>query len=464
MFDPIERLAGVNPERDCPPPPIEEVWRRIDAEARTGRTESQRPYEARQTIFRHLPRPSAVMVGLSSLLAVGIAVLAITQLSPRRSGPQTGSPGASALMARLAVLRRPQTGADRLPAHVHIVPRAGTIIPRLTRLVYASAGTRMYTVVVTPAVHNQMWSASTGDQVAIVAVVGHRGAETVPIPAADLSNADEAESLSPRGYARGGPIDLYTVAVVPDGVARVKWQFVNGAFKPGRTVDVTARDNAAISSRETGLLWRAAWYDASAHVIPTSDAAFLKARAQMLAGMAAPVIRYLQHHPQPTPPVTSDYAVFSITSATGVRTAEGEVISAPPVTNLPWDILASARHSGPFGGGQPDYEDVRHVLTPSGGNVYVIPGPFGICLSSIERSPFPDGLFGGGGGGSCTENVTQAENRGVAFTSTSFGKSTTYRIVPKTIRSITVRGSNGARDTVPVPYGVYVSPPFTRPK
>jgi hypothetical protein len=391
------------------------------------------------------------MVGLSSLVAVGIAVLAITQLSPRHGDSRTGGPGASALISRLAVLRRPQSAADRLPSDVHIVPRAGTIIPRLTRLVYASAGTRMYIVVVTPAVHNQMWSPRTGDQVAIVALVGHRGAESVPIPAVDLSNADELGFLSPRGYARGGPLDVYTVAVVPDGVARVRWDFVDAALKPMRTVDVTARDNTVIVSHRTGLFWHAAWYGASGHVIPTSDAAFLKAQAHMQAGMAAPVIRYLQHHPQPTPPVTSDYAVFSITSATGVRTAEGDVISAPPVTKLPWDILASARHSGPVGGGQPDYGDVRHVLTPSGGNVYVIPGPFGICLSSIERSSFPDGLFGGGGGGSCTEDVTQAERQGVAFTSTSFGKSTTYRIVPKSIRSITVRGSNGTRHAVSVP-------------
>jgi hypothetical protein len=464
MSDPIARLAAVNPERDCPPPPIEDVWRRIAAEAGRRGAEPQRPYEARRTIVRRLPRASAVMVALSSLLAVGIAVLAVTQLSPRHSGSQTASPGASALIARLAVLRRPQTGVDRLPAHVRIVPRAGTIIPRLTRLVYSSAGTRMYIVVVTPAAHSQMWSPRTGDQVAIVAVVGHRAAESVPIPAVDLSNADEAESLSPRGYARGGPLDLYTVAVVPDGVARVRWDFVGAALKPVRTVYATARDNAAISSRRTGLLWRATWYDARGHVIPTSDAAYLRAQAQMQKAMAAPIIRYLQRHPQPTPSVTSDYAVFAITSPTGVRTAEGDLISAPPITKLPWDILASALDFGPTGGGQPDYGDVRHVLTPDGGDLYIIPGPFGVCLSSIERSPFPDGLFGGGGGGSCTRTDRQAETQGVAFTGTSFGKSTNYRIVPKTIHRITVPGSDGTRHTVSVPDGVYVSPPLTRPR
>jgi hypothetical protein len=462
MFNPIDRLAAVNPERDCPPPPIEEVWRRIDAEALAPRTGSQRPYEARQTIFRHLPRPGALLAALASLLAVGIAVLAITQLSPRRSGSRTGSPGPSALIASLAVLGRPQSGADRLPAHVHIVPRYGTIIPRLTRLVYASAGIRMY-IVVTPAVHKMLWSPELGDQVAILAVVGHHGAESVPVPAADLSDGDRVEALSPRGFARGGPIDAYNVAVVPDGVARVSWHFVNGTLKPVRTVDVSTRNNVAIFSGQTGLLWRATWYGTSGQVIPTSDAAFVKARERMQAAMAAPIIRYVQHHPQPIPAATADYTVFSVTSPTGVRTADGDVISAPPVTRLPWSILVSESHSH-RPDGQADLADVRHVLTPSGGNVYVIPGPFGICLSSVEPSPLPDGLFGGGGGGSCTENDAQAVSQGVAFTSTSFGKSTTYRIVPKSIRRIRVRGTDGTSRTVSVPYGVYVSPPFTRSK
>src|ERR1700722_17819934 len=260
MVDPIARLAAANPERECPPPPIDEVWRRIDAEATTVKDASP---GGRPAAFRHWPRPSAVMVALSSLVAVGVAAMAITQLSPRRDGSPTGSPGASALIAKLAVLRRPQTTADNIPAHVHIVPRSGTIIPSFTRLVFASPRLRMYMVVVTPAVHNQMWASNLGDQVAIVAVVGHKGAESVPIPAVDLSNADEVDYLSPRGYAHGGPIDLYSVSVVPDGVEYVKWYFVNGALKPVRTVDVAPRDNAAIFLGKTDLLWRAVWYDAS---------------------------------------------------------------------------------------------------------------------------------------------------------------------------------------------------------
>jgi hypothetical protein len=457
MVDPIARLAAANPELECPPPPIDEVWRRIDAEATTSNNASR---GGRHAAFRHLPRPSAVMVALSSLVAVGVAAIAITQLSPRRDSSHTASPGASALIAKLAVLRRPQTAADRMPAHVHIVPRSGTIIPRFTRLVFASPRLRMYIVVVTPAVHNQMWASDTGDQVAIVAVLGHKAAESVPIPAVDLSNADEVDYLSPRGYAHGGPIDLYTVSVVPDGVAHVNWYFVSGALKPVRTVDVAARDNAAIFLGKTDLLWRAAWYAASGRVIPTSDAALVKAQEQMQAAMAAPIIRYLQAHPQPTPSITADYAVFSITSPTGVRTAGGNIISAPPIAKLPWAILASARNGRPFLGGQPDYGDVRHVTTPDGGNLYVIPGPSEICVSSVEKSPFPDGFLGGGGGGSCTGSVTRAETQGIAFTTGLLETSRTYWVVPKSVHSITVRAGDGTRRTIRPPYGVYVSPPF----
>ncbi len=86
-----------------------------------------------------------------------------------------GTPaGARALVARLAVLRRPRTAADRLPASVRAHLRF-PIIPRLTRLAATiNAGTGplaavdIYVVVATP-------PAAPVDIVTTLAVAGRAG-------------------------------------------------------------------------------------------------------------------------------------------------------------------------------------------------------------------------------------------------------------------------------------------------
>ncbi len=455
MVDPIERLRAVNPERDCPRPSLDEVWRRIEADARPP----ARRVEPGRGRARRIPRArgaGALMIGMSSLIAVAIVAVAITQLSPRHHEARPGSPGASQLLARIAVLRRPQNASDLLPRNLHFVTgRVGSIIQRLTRRVYVSGGTRMFLVAVKPAADDPLWGPRFGDQVAIVAVAGNQAAEIRPIPAADLSDADEVGIVSPGGgFTSSGPQDAYSVAVVPDGVARVSWRFVAGNQGTVRTADVTARNNAAILPNNTGLLTRAAWYDAQGDVIPTTDAAFVKAIERREASTAAPMIRYFERHPQPRPAVTGDFAIFSVTSARGIRTASGDIISAPPLTELPLPILSLSYHGGRRSG-QPDMADVRHVLTPTGVSIYVIPGPFGLCSYNVHTSLLPRVIDGGGG--SCTASTELAEEHGSGFSSGGLGRATTtFRLLPKSIRTITIREKNGARRTIQVPYGIYV--------
>jgi hypothetical protein len=447
----MELIRGANPHpSELPPLPIERVMRRLAGD------------ESREsTVRRRIPLPNfgrgagALMLGLSSLIAVAIAAVAITQLSPRHHEASPGSPGASGLVAKIAVLRRSQSPSDVLPRNLHFVTgRIGSIIPGLTRLVYAAGGTRMFLVAVTPANDDPLWGPRFGDQVAIVAVAGDQAAATRSIPAADLSDADEVGTVSPEGFASEGLAGAYRVAVVPDGVAQVSWRFEGGKQGAARSVDVTARDNVAILPDYPGQLTHAAWYDVRGDVIPTSDAAFLKALDRRDAAMAAPIIRYFERHPQPRPAITEDFAIFSVTSVRGVQTANGDVISAPPLTQLPLPILDLAYHGG-LRFGQPDLADVRHVLTPTGVSAYVIPGTFGLCVYSIDTSPLPQQLEGSGG--SCTANTAQAEEHGSGFSrGTSGGVTTTFRVLPKSIRTITIRGKNGTRRTIPVPYGIYV--------
>src|SRR5580698_1940660 len=89
-------------------------------------------------------RPAARAAGLLGLCAglavVIVAVLVITSIgsnAPQRS-PLTGASSEKAIIARLAVLRRPQTAADRLTRQALRelqVQQHVTIVPNLTRLV-----------------------------------------------------------------------------------------------------------------------------------------------------------------------------------------------------------------------------------------------------------------------------------------------------------------------------------------
>lgn len=82
----------------------------------------------------------------TTLVTLLVALGAVLLLG--RSAP---APAASAqgLIARLAVLRRPQVAADRLPAGLGHIDGVGHVIPGLTRLVASPAGARLYLVVST---------------------------------------------------------------------------------------------------------------------------------------------------------------------------------------------------------------------------------------------------------------------------------------------------------------------------
>lgn len=471
MLEPLERLAAANPEPACVAPSLDEVWRRIetgewtDSEQRAGaRTPRRIPLRTR--------RAGSIIAVAFSVLVVAIVAAAIGLLSRGSSSSTPESPGAHELIAKLAVLRRAQRAADKLPAHIHIVPSSGTIIPSLTRLVYASGGTRIYVVVVRPATRDVLWSPRDGDQVAVLAVSGHWGDESVPIPAVDLTNADEVQNLNARTtgrpWIRHSAVRKlqsysYEVAVVPDGVARVRWTTLAGNSMAHRVSEAQARNNVAIVKGGAGLLLSGRWYGASGAVVPTSDEAFLEAEREMRAPQIAQTIRYDElHSPTPSAAVLADFAVFAITSRTGVRMANGDIVSHPTLAELPWAILvgglADPQHGGPARAvaifGEPDPLDIRQVITPSGARLYVIPTHSGLCLDSLDDSPLAEGVLSGGGG-TCGP-LARVQSQGLGFSGGSFGTSTTYRIVPKTIHAIVVRGANGVRRRVAVPDGIYV--------
>ena len=457
---PLELLVAVR-DVGITHPELEPLCARVQSAVdREIADETDRPRVRRRSVGRARRRPSvgAVVASLSTIVSVAVAVAAIALLSQHRGAQQPASAGAGQLIAKLAVLRRPQTPADRLPTghqRVQAVHHEGTIIPSLTRLVATRGEARLFLVVRTPAGGPlPTWSPKLGDQVSVIEVSAGRASETEPIPAADLTNADEVMHLGNRGSTS----NTYDLAIVPDGVARVRWTFANQAFKPGRTITAPAIDNLAIVPLEPdteSLLLHGSWYAADGRVIPTSGQAVLRANAARQAVQSARIIRYDAHHSyRAAPTILAAFAVFAVTSRTGVRTASGDIISHPPLSAVPYSILQGA--ATPDTPPQLDPYQIREVITRSGLRVYVIPGRRGLCLATLDRSRFPDGILTGGASSS-SANIAQAISQGVGFSSRHLGGPTiTYRIVPRSIKTITIRSKHGTRKRIAVPDGIYV--------
>jgi hypothetical protein len=90
------------------------------------------PAPRRQPAFRLPSRVGGAVALFASIAVVAAVVVAFASLGHGRSSPTgissvpAGTPaGARALVARMAVLRRPQTAADRLPASVSARLRTG---------------------------------------------------------------------------------------------------------------------------------------------------------------------------------------------------------------------------------------------------------------------------------------------------------------------------------------------------
>ncbi|MBV9680496.1 MAG: hypothetical protein JO046_01795 [Solirubrobacterales bacterium] len=354
---------------------------------------------------------ASVPLIVSCLVVALIAVLALMVLRPspvaRRgsaSRPATTS-AADALIAKLAVLRRPQTSADRLPRNLKLnrepngvgLPQGthwGVILPSLSRLVATPPGARLYLVVTTPVSGSQaLWRASLGDQVTILVITAHGATETPGYPAVELSDASQllrAGDLTPAVGGAGRPAalrDAYDVAIVPDGVARVRWTFANRSGRPGQSITASVNHNVAIThlTSSTALLLHATWYAADGSVIPTSDAALAAARAARTNAERQQALRQAEQQHTTAPASLLDaFAVFSFNSPTGTKTSSGYIISHPLLSALPLSVLHAS--AGP---GQLDLRQARHVTAPSGLDMWAIPGTNGLCVWATARNTGP---------------------------------------------------------------------------
>jgi hypothetical protein len=131
MTDVMERLRAANPAPDCPPPPIEDVWRRVDADSPGESSErSTLPAGIRVALSR---LGGAAAMAVSVALAVAVAAILVVghgQTSPQsESRPTAGKTSPQAppshargvkidpvLASQFSVLSAAPRAADALPA------------------------------------------------------------------------------------------------------------------------------------------------------------------------------------------------------------------------------------------------------------------------------------------------------------------------------------------------------------
>ena len=287
---------------------------------------------------------------------VAIFVVAVAVLH-RGASNAAGARSAKGLIARLAVLRRPQRPEDRLPAGLKFQPPVGNIIPSLTRLLATPPGARLFLVVRTPpGGRGALWSQKLGDQALVVAVTRYGATQTEAIPAAALNDAQlgglvGAPSAGRSHVNRAAALKHeYYVGIVPDGVAHVRWTFGTFHGQPALTVTRSVRDNVTyiaatdLRPRATSLL-KAEWYAASGALVPTSGRVLRQAIQLRQAEERARLLRTLSHYPRyrASASLLADFFVFSINSRTGVRIPSGLTISKPRYFAFCYPLLHSSR-------------------------------------------------------------------------------------------------------------------------
>jgi hypothetical protein len=405
------------------------------------------PAPHRQPAFRPPPGAAGTVALLASVFVVAAVVVALVSLGQGRSSPPgvssvpAGTPaGARALIARMAVLRRPQTRADRLPASVSAQLRTGVgpdVVPSLTRLaatINAGAGplaaVDIYVVVGRPA----------GYPVDIVTTVAVADPAGHPYVLGSPEVVDEQTAIATQGLT-GGAVGSagspdgtrgVNVGVVPDGVSRVKWVFggptgVTGKSPPGPPVTVYPKveSNVAVS-RAVGLgVSSATWYGPSGRVIASyNERAQREAeQAHALAAsarqpVAAALIEHFAIFRRPVPPPAS---IKPLPRRTAVV-----------ITNQDYGLNITEARFVPYSG-TPGY--------------WVIPGSQGVSMAEIKTD-------GGSEGGNVPLSMALSGGMITSTCCTSNGE-TVWGLIPDGNRTVTVVLVGGATRTVPVIDNVY---------
>jgi hypothetical protein len=332
----------------------------------------------------------ALGVGVAlAVVAIGLVALRHRPAAPAGSDGSTLGSGVAALEAKLAVLRRPQTGAEA--AYARRFPPRGAVIGKLVRLTAkvptATGAVRVYVLVVR--------RSRTGVGAVATAVDRHGQTQGGQVVASTLTPSAVGAGAMIRGLGRD-PNRGVAVGVVPDGVARVKWVFTGAGFgildpRP-LTVYPPVKNNIAVAPviPNQGPLARATWYGADGQVIASaSGGQVAKSELRQIQAVNASRDRPIASE------LIAHYRLFR---------------SVAPVDLAKSPVLPTARG----GAGDLNYWQTRYIGSLSGldgRGLWITPGTHDVCISDWnagECGPLSHrdeaGIFGGttSGGGETT--------------------------------------------------------------
>ncbi len=366
----------------------------------------------------HLPGAGNVIVALASLAAVALAVGALLLAGHGGSRPAPAAPvpaGARALVAKLAVLRRPQTAADRtLPAGMHNPSLIGSL-------------TRLAVTIPDPA----------GGEVRVFVTV--RG-----LTASRQAVLSVLAVHAPRNRRRGRrrPVSIVRWGSYASSTA---WRSASS-----RTASraCTGRSAARISPRRSPRTspgrgpgnrrasWRVAsvtWFASDGKVLATNNGLLDAERRQRadLRAIAASDKRPI------APSLLEHFALF--------RSPKTAAESLP----MPEGIAAGyARQGGGLNVGAARFVPVPETEPPASGfphGVWVIPGTTGLCDMDTQMA------------GTCADLGKRETPLNGGFLTTSTGNGTEWvtGVVPDGNRTVFMWLSDGSQITVPVIHNVY---------
>jgi hypothetical protein len=228
--------------------------------------------------------PGLVIVS-SVLVVCAVTIGALTLGHSAAPRGASATQGVAALLKRLAVLRRPQTAADRsYPYRAPAVQaRAGVIARNLTRLATtttaATGPVRVYVIIRKFPARQRSGRAGllTVNAFAVDAHDQLAGA-TGPLTAAMIGTPGNAGSRLIPAKLETSTSTGVTVGIVPDGVIRVKWVFSGAGFGITHARQVTVyppvRQNVAAAANTSGQgpLASATWYGARGQVVASGTA------------------------------------------------------------------------------------------------------------------------------------------------------------------------------------------------
>jgi len=373
---------------------------------------------------------------VTALVAM-VAVLVVGHHTPAsESGGDVPARARSlgSLVSELAILRRPQTIADRrAPASVTSGPE---VVHNLTRLAATVSAPGAETVRVYLVVRMLLGGSSgtLGARYGSVAAVVTASIVSATGRVGVVGNGWAGSLTRPVGVSQANGLDA---SIVPDGVARVKWVFAQAGTASEVhqliTAYPTVTNNVALApvARHQGLLANVTWYDANGHVIQTFNAAAERARH--------------------TREIEQAISASSRRRVASTLINSFAVLRAPRPAGSPRLPSGTAAALAEQGGYGLNITQARFV-TADGHGFWLVPGTSGVCLSG----PSPSGITG-------CNTVKAVDDGGLVGASAGPGWEMLEGVAPDGNPTISIVLSNGQTKHVAVVDNVYAVTVHVKP-